>query len=49
MELNDKLEAEALSDALTRSSSITSLQEVSTKSLQPPINSTPPSSKKSKK
>ncbi|XP_018574342.1 telomerase-binding protein EST1A isoform X2 [Anoplophora glabripennis] len=49
VELNDKLEAEALSDALTRSSSITSLHEVSTKSLQLPINSTPPTSKKSKK
>nr|XP_022917819.1 telomerase-binding protein EST1A isoform X1 [Onthophagus taurus] len=33
VELNDQLEAEALSDALTRSSSVTSLMETSTKSL----------------
>ncbi|KRT84824.1 hypothetical protein AMK59_2889, partial [Oryctes borbonicus] len=44
VELNDKLEAEALSDTLTRSSSIASLMEASTKSLPPTTNT-----KKSKK
>ncbi|GJQ75683.1 hypothetical protein Trydic_g17757 [Trypoxylus dichotomus] len=38
VELNDKLEAEALSDTLTRSSSIASLMEASTKSLPPTTN-----------
>ncbi|XP_023013335.2 uncharacterized protein isoform X1 [Leptinotarsa decemlineata] len=38
VELNDKLEAEYLSDALTRSSSMASLQNISTKSLLPHLN-----------
>ncbi|KAJ8955260.1 hypothetical protein NQ318_000287 [Aromia moschata] len=49
VEMNDKLEAEALSDALTRSSSVASLQEISTRSLPPTINNTPSSTKKSKR
>ncbi|KAG5884605.1 hypothetical protein JTB14_024358 [Gonioctena quinquepunctata] len=48
VELNDKLEAEYLSDALTRSSSIVSLQDISTKSLPPNLN-TPSSSVNSKR
>ncbi|KAJ8915058.1 hypothetical protein NQ315_014313 [Exocentrus adspersus] len=49
VELNDKLEAEALSDALTRSSSITSLQEISIKSVQLPVTTASSSTKKSKR
>ncbi|XP_076251691.1 smg6 nonsense mediated mRNA decay factor isoform X1 [Rhynchophorus ferrugineus] len=43
-----KLETEALSDCMTRSSSVTSLQEISTKSMPSSITTTPNSKKKRK-
>ncbi|KAJ8976809.1 hypothetical protein NQ317_012368 [Molorchus minor] len=46
VELNAKLEAEALSDALTRSSSVTSLQEISSRSMPTTVNNTSQSAKK---
>ncbi|CAG9865390.1 unnamed protein product [Phyllotreta striolata] len=46
VELNDRLESEYNSDALTRSSSIVSLQEPAMKSLPPNINETNTSKKK---
>ncbi|XP_049823827.1 uncharacterized protein LOC109600502 isoform X3 [Aethina tumida] len=52
VELNDRLEQEGLSDALTRSSSMASLMEISTKSMPPsiPVSTiSPPPDKKSKR
>ncbi|XP_030746868.1 uncharacterized protein LOC115875527 isoform X2 [Sitophilus oryzae] len=48
VDLYCKLESEALSDALTRSSSVTSLQEISTRSM-PASTSTTPNTKKKRK
>ncbi|RZB54405.1 telomerase-binding protein EST1A [Asbolus verrucosus] len=47
VELNDRLEAEALSDALTRSSSVTSLVDISVKSMPPNLTNPKKSKKRS--
>lgn len=46
VELNQRLEMEALSDAMTRSSSMASLHEASTRSVPPSTETTPSTKKK---